>query len=125
MDNTFGNIIVFPVSDGNIHAALRRSCFNVFITDDSIFENIESFSLLLELDSFVEQSGIRVQPNVTEISIEGEFVGPSVPVYVFVFITMGMQSIVGQAELAIYSCAASLSHARTGCRAKWTSLYHA
>ena len=86
LDNTFGNILVFPESDAIIHAALRRSCFNVFITDDSIFENIESFSLILELDTFVEQSGIRVQPNVTEISIEGEFVGPSVPVHVFVII---------------------------------------
>ena len=78
LDNTFGGIIVFPESDADIDAALRRSCFNVFITDDSISENVESFSLLLELDTFVEQSGIRVDPNATVISIidaDGVFLG--------------------------------------------------
>ena len=71
------DFIEFLASEANIDAVQRRSCFNVFITDDSISENMESFSLFLELDTSFVQSRIIVQPNVTEISIiddDGEFV---------------------------------------------------
>jgi hypothetical protein len=48
----------------------RRECFNVRIFDDDIYEKLEIFTVILELDSFVIQSGVVVDPNVTIISIE-------------------------------------------------------
>jgi hypothetical protein len=48
----------------------RQNCFNVRITDDDIGENMESFTVILELDTFVMQSGIIVSPNITTIVIE-------------------------------------------------------
>ena len=57
-------------------AAIRRACFNVIITDDDFYENTESFNVALELDTFVPQSGIRVDPSITEIFIidnDGKF----------------------------------------------------
>jgi len=50
----------------------RRECFDVFITNDMLYENVESFTLILFLDTFVMQSGVIVQPNVTEIFIIDE-----------------------------------------------------
>ena len=47
----------------------RRKCFNVFITDDDISEDTESFRVLMGLDPFVPQAGIEVNPAVTEICI--------------------------------------------------------
>ena len=51
------------------NASARTTCFNVGIIDDSVTEDVELFSVVLELDTFIPQSGILVQPNVTEISI--------------------------------------------------------
>ena len=39
------------------------------ITIDNLYEPTESFTLFLELDPFVMQSGILIQPNVTEVFI--------------------------------------------------------
>ena len=47
----------------------RRQCFEVFITDDDISEDTESFRVLLELDVFEVQEGIEVSPAETEICI--------------------------------------------------------
>lgn len=48
----------------------RRQYLSIYIRDDTSFENLESFTLDLELDPlFPSQSGVRVQPNVTEIFI--------------------------------------------------------
>jgi hypothetical protein len=55
--------IIFPESIST--GEPRRSCFNVHITDDVIDENMESFTVILELDIFVMQSGIIVSPNIT------------------------------------------------------------
>ena len=46
---------------------IRRQCFNAFITDDDLREDTESFTVLLELDTFMPQSGVRVDPPITEI----------------------------------------------------------
>jgi hypothetical protein len=48
----------------------RRQCFNVRLLDDDIYEKLEIFTVILELDSFVMQSGVVVDPNVTTISIQ-------------------------------------------------------
>ena len=48
---------------------IRRDCFNVSITDDNFHENTESFDILLELDTFTPQSGVIVDPSITEIFI--------------------------------------------------------
>ena len=53
----------------NRNESARTTCFNVDIIDDSVTENVEHFSFVLELDTFMPQPGILVQPNVTEISI--------------------------------------------------------
>ena len=56
---------------------IRRECFFVSITDDDLYENTESFTILLALDSFFLQSGVRVDPPVTEIFIidnDGKFI---------------------------------------------------
>ena len=47
----------------------RRVCFDTPITVDNLYEPTESFTLFLELDPFVMQSGILIQPNVTEVFI--------------------------------------------------------
>ena len=65
--STFG----FPIFDP-INFALdetRNICFDVFIVDDLLYEDVESFSISLELDTFVAQSGIIVDPSLTEIFI--------------------------------------------------------
>ena len=41
----------------------------MIIRDDEVQEEMESFTIALELDTFVLQSGIIVEPNVTEIFI--------------------------------------------------------
>ena len=54
----------------------RRDCFDVSITDDNLYENTESFNVVLELDTFTPQSGVRVDPSITEIFIidnDGKF----------------------------------------------------
>ena len=54
----------------------RRECFFVLITDDDFYESTESFTVLLELDLFIYQTGVRVDPPVTEIFIldnDGKF----------------------------------------------------
>ena len=48
---------------------IRRACFNVSITDDDVHESTESFTVVLELEQFVLQSGIQVDPHITEIFI--------------------------------------------------------
>ncbi len=51
----------------------RRRCFSVSITDDDLYENVESFTLNLMFDPFEEmQSRIVIKPNVTTIYIEDE-----------------------------------------------------
>jgi hypothetical protein len=60
---------VFPESV-SVGSNPRRECFNVSIIDDNIYEILEMFTVILELDSFVMQSGVVVDPNVTTISIE-------------------------------------------------------
>jgi hypothetical protein len=59
---------VFPesMSDGNDP---RQDVFPVFFYDDDIYEELESFTIILELDQFVAQSGVIVDPNVTRIDI--------------------------------------------------------
>ena len=55
---------------------IRRTCFNVSLTDNNVYENTESFNVILELDTFTIQSGVRVDPPVTEIFIldnDGKF----------------------------------------------------
>ena len=47
----------------------RNICFDVFIIDDLLYEGVESFSISLELDTFVQQSRIIVDPSLTEIFI--------------------------------------------------------
>ena len=48
---------------------IRNICFEIFIIDDDMCEGVESFSISLELDTFVTQSGIIVDPSLTEIFI--------------------------------------------------------
>ena len=48
---------------------IRSICFDVFIIDDLLYEDVESFIISLELDTFKAQSGIRVDPSFTEILI--------------------------------------------------------
>ena len=48
---------------------IRNICFDVFILDDDMYEDVESFNILLELDTFVAQSRIRVDPSLSEIFI--------------------------------------------------------
>ena len=65
--STFG----IPIFDPNNFALdeIRNICFDVFIIDDLLYEDVESFNISLELDTFVEQSGIIVNPSLTEIFI--------------------------------------------------------
>jgi hypothetical protein len=57
---------VFPESVGDDP---RQFIFQVIINDDDICEELESFTIILELDPFVSQSGVIVDPNVTRIDI--------------------------------------------------------
>ena len=57
----------FLGTDANVGG--RRMCFNTPITIDNLYEPTESFTLFLELDPFVMQSRILIQPNVTEVFI--------------------------------------------------------
>lgn len=53
-----------------LNSSIRRDCFSVMVTDDDLNEEVESFSLVLELDDTVmDQSGIMIEPNRTEIFI--------------------------------------------------------
>ena len=61
--------LLFPSSPGSPTAGPRRECFDVTITDDNLFENTESFSLLLQEDIFAQQTGATINPNQTEILI--------------------------------------------------------
>jgi hypothetical protein len=54
------------MSDGNDP---RQDVFPVFFYDDDIYEELESFTIILELDQFVVQSGVILDPNVTRIDI--------------------------------------------------------
>ena len=54
----------------------RKSCFNVQITDDTLYEATESFTLSAQLFD-PDQTGIVVQPNITEVKIlddDGEII---------------------------------------------------
>ena len=64
--------LVFPNSPGSPTAGPRRECFNVAITDDDLLEDIESFSLLLQEDMFISQTGATINPNLTEVFILDE-----------------------------------------------------
>ena len=64
--------LVFPISPGSPTAGPRRECFDVTITDDSLVENTESFSLLLQEDTFSSNTGAKISPNLTEIFILDE-----------------------------------------------------
>lgn len=49
---------------------IRRICFSVFIIEDGEIESLtESFTVFLELDTSLLQSGIQVLPSTTEIII--------------------------------------------------------
>ena len=64
---TFG----IPIFDPNNFAldAIRSICFDVFIVDDLLHEDVESFNISLELNTSIVQSGIIVDPSLTEIFI--------------------------------------------------------
>lgn len=47
----------------------RRFCFDVCINDDLLYEDTESFTVILDLIPIDEQSGILVDPNIAEIKI--------------------------------------------------------
>jgi hypothetical protein len=47
----------------------RQNVFQVFICDDDIYEELESFTIILELDQFIPQSGVIVDPNETQVII--------------------------------------------------------
>jgi hypothetical protein len=47
----------------------RQDVFRVIVADDDIYEEMESFTIILELDQFVAQSTVIVDPNVTRIDI--------------------------------------------------------
>lgn len=51
--------------------SVRKKCFNVSIINDVIFEEVESFTIDLELKPGQPslQSGVKVQSNETEIFI--------------------------------------------------------
>lgn len=48
---------------------VRKSCFNIYITDDDSPETVESFTLKLESLNFFQQSIVKVQPYETQIDI--------------------------------------------------------
>ena len=48
---------------------IRSICFDVFIVDDLLYEDVESFNISLELDTFIAQSRITVNPGLTKIFI--------------------------------------------------------
>lgn len=50
---------------------IHRFCFNVTISDDDLLEDVESFTVSLQLTELLApQSGVVIQPNVTEIFIQ-------------------------------------------------------
>ena len=65
------SVFGIPIFDPDNFApdAIRSICFDVFIVDDLLYEDVESFNISLELDTFIAQSGIRVDPSLTEIFI--------------------------------------------------------
>ena len=65
--STFGIPIFDPINFALDE--IRSICFDVFIINDDMYEDVESFNILLELDTFVAQSGIIVDPSLTEIFI--------------------------------------------------------
>ena len=65
--STFDIAIFDP--DNFVLNEIRDICYDVFILDDLLYEDVESFNISLELDTFVAQSGIRVDPTLTEIFI--------------------------------------------------------
>ena len=58
-----------PRSVGSSTAGPRRVCFHSTIINDDLFENTESFSLLLQEDTFSSQTGVTIIPNRTNIFI--------------------------------------------------------
>ena len=65
--STFG----IPIFHPNNFALdeIRSICLDVFIVDDLLYEDMESFNISLELDTFVTQSRITIDPSLTEIFI--------------------------------------------------------
>jgi hypothetical protein len=59
----------FPasISIGNDPRQVR---FRAIIRDDNIYEELEYFTIILKLDTFIMQSGVVIDPNVTTIFIE-------------------------------------------------------
>ena len=65
---TSSNLDVFETLNQNS----RRACFFVSITNDLVFENDETFSLVLSLDPFVPDAVkdvMTIEPNVVYVSI--------------------------------------------------------
>jgi hypothetical protein len=54
-------------ADGIATGERRVNCFDVRIADDDVDEDVESFTVILELDE--GQGGVSVNPNVTTIFI--------------------------------------------------------
>ena len=64
---TFG-IAIFDPNNFAFNAN-RSICFDVFIVDDDMYEDVESFNISLELGTFIAQSRITIDPSLTEIFI--------------------------------------------------------
>jgi len=63
----------FPAADPTDPPEERTHCFNVTIASDSVYEELEHFTLQLDFDPiFGEHSGVKIDPSVTTIFIEDD-----------------------------------------------------
>ena len=74
-----GNFDFTPIRSSNLDVLEtlgqnnRKACFDVTINNDQAFENMETFSLLLNIDEFVPDSVrsiVTVEPSVVYVTIE-------------------------------------------------------